>query len=184
MSRYETWTVTVAVFGAVVNTIVFLLLAFQLRLLRTQIDDARMVAQDDHERRKQQATIEFYAMTLQESARAEQHLPNDYDTAAVAQLDYADPPTRRAVISYLRLFESLSAGVNTGVFDLRTIDHIAGGRIIAIHHAYSPYIEGQRSVTNQRRMYEELERLAVDLRQTNAEFWERLSSAVQADPSP
>ena len=63
---------------------------------------------------------------------------------------------------YLNFWEALSVGVNRGVFDVGTLDALAGGIILSIWRNYEPWIQSRR-VLYASSVFQELERLARDI---------------------
>lgn len=160
MTTYETWSVWL---GAVLAC----LTAGGLGGVIYQVRLAAKAQRLDNIRRCEQATLEFYAGTMQGRVNWRQCLPDDRDGDAIAAFvqDPADltHPTNKLVSEYLNYFESLATGVNLRIYDLDTIDHIAGPRLIATYRNYLPWIEGRRAVYNQRVLYSEWELLVATL---------------------
>lgn len=79
--------------GVVVNLALFVVFALQLRQLRKQVEKseepmehAKDAMAQDHNRRRKQATIEFYATTLEKKAELRTLLPYDRDAKAIRKL--------------------------------------------------------------------------------------------------
>lgn len=140
-----------------INGLLLYLVGRQLKAIQSQIRQADVSVSLDHNRRRSQATIEYWAETLEASSRFQLQVPNDYDLVDDPSLLSAYE--EQAVVQYLRLFESLSAGVNMGIFDFETIDRIAGSRIVAIGQGYQAWIDDRRIKRDNVRLYEELEEL-------------------------
>jgi hypothetical protein len=163
MSTFELVSTIVAITALAINFALFLTVILQLRALRQQIKSADSATKADHARRKKQATIEFYAATLEKRSALRSTLPSDRDGEAIAQflIDAAESKRRaRDISEYLGLFELLASGVNTGVFDRKVIARMAGGRIRAMVENYRPWIERQRTLLDAPLLYVELEALA------------------------
>jgi hypothetical protein len=108
-----------------------LVFALQLRALRLQVRQAAQATDSDHRRRRVPATIEFYATTLEKRDQLRKLLPYDRDADAIrdllARASKETDEVGKPVTEYLSLFELLATGVNTDVFDLDTIERVAGG---------------------------------------------------------
>lgn len=160
MTTYETWNI---VLGAVLAC----LTAGGLGGVVFQVRQGAKVQRGDHARLRQQATLEFYADTMHGRVSWRQNLPDDRDPVALAAFlpDPADlsDETNKLVSEYLNYFESLATGVNLGIYDLNTIDHLAGPRLIETYRNYLPWIEGRRTAFDQRVLYAEWEVLVDTL---------------------
>jgi hypothetical protein len=161
MTSFERASLVAAFAGVLVALVAFVV---ELRLLRRQVAQATKSTKLDHERRRMQATIEFYETTLNKRAELRAYLPYDRDAPAVAALIarvlHEDDQAGKAITEYLSLFELLAAGVRTGVFDHDVIKRIAGGRIVAITANYRPWIEARRKLYRNPALYQEIEWLA------------------------
>jgi hypothetical protein len=74
----------------------------------------------------------------------------------------------KPVTEYLSLFELLATGVNTDVFDLGTIERVAGGRVRSIAKNYRPWIDQRRRQFDSPLLYEEIEQLGETLEDRHA----------------
>jgi hypothetical protein len=163
MTQFERLTVIAGFVGIFINVILLGAFVWQLRVLGKQVDQASTATNRDHERRRKQATIDFYASTLQKRAELRTTLPYDRDSAGILVLieqASVDDKLGKMITEYLNLFELLAAGVNTDVFDFSVVERVAGGRIMAIARNYSPWIEWRRKLLENPRLYLELELLA------------------------
>ena len=151
MTQFEQWTLVSAFAGLLVNVILLLAAVWQLRALGKQVGHASTATNQDHERRRKQATIDFYASTLQKRSEFRTILPYDRDSASILNLlEQANSENNqlgKAITEYLNLFELLATGVRTDVFDFSVIERAAGGRIVAIARNYRPWIEQRRSLS-------------------------------------
>ncbi|MGH8910689.1 MAG: DUF4760 domain-containing protein [Egibacteraceae bacterium] len=172
MTAYEQWSLIIGAVGVGINLILFAFFVLQLRVLRQQVDQARKATELDHQRRKAQATIEFYATTLEKRSQLRATLPYDRDADAIRiLLERANDETNeveKPVMEYLGLFELLATGVNTDVFDLATMERIAGGGIRAMAANYKPWIDHRRRKFDSPLLYVELEELAAVLEKRRA----------------
>jgi hypothetical protein len=160
MSDFERITLLMSLVGLVLNGVVFIVFVVQLRLLVRQLKQASDTTALDHDRRRQQATLEFIAQTLERRAEMREMLPNDRDGAAIRKLltrvSKGDPATAKLVSEYLSLHELLATGVRMGIFDFVVLERVAG-RILAMYANYEPWIKNQRTALSNPRLYEDLE---------------------------
>ena len=167
VSLFEGLSLAAAFSGVVVSVIAFGVLIWQVRLLARQLGQARDATDRDHERRQKQATIDFYAVTLDKMAELRNTLPYDRDLAGIqdmlSRVNGEDDEVGKAVTEYLSLFELLATGVRTGVFDLSVLERAAGSRIRAIASHYRPWIKQRRELFDNPHLYEELEQLAKEV---------------------
>jgi len=167
MNAFEVATVAVGAAGVVLNSVLFVVVVLQLRAVRRQVTAAERTTLLDHQRRKKQATIDFYAMTLESRLSLPANLPFDREADRVTEflrgVGQTDNSSVRVVTDYLSLFELLATGVNTDVFDLEVISRMAGGRIRAMVRNYGPWIESRREQQNAPMLFAELLHLAKRL---------------------
>ena len=167
MTSFERTSLVAAFAGVLVTLVAFVV---ELGLLRRQVAQATTSTKLDHERRRKQATIEFYETTLNKRTELRAHLPYDRDAQAVAGLlasvSHEDDDAGKAITEYLSLFELLAAGVRSGVFDHDVIQRIAGSRIRAIATNYRPWIEARRQLYSNPALYQEIEWLAQSFEPT------------------
>ncbi len=142
MSAFERLSIVVAVSGLAINLVAFVGLIWQVRILVRQLRQDREATDRDHDRRQRQATLDFYAVTLDKMAELRSTLPYDRDEAGIREMlsrvTGEDDEIGKAITEYLSLFELLATGVRTGVFDLPVLNRAAGGRIRAIASNYRP----------------------------------------------
>jgi hypothetical protein len=86
MTLFEKMTIIAAFAGIFINLILLLAVIRQLRVLGKQVSQATLATSLDHERRRKQATIDFYASTLQKRAELRDILPADRDSTAILDL--------------------------------------------------------------------------------------------------
>jgi hypothetical protein len=160
LTNFESATLLISFVGLAVNVIVFIVFVVQLRLLVRQLKQASSTTALDHDRRRQQATLEFIAQTLERRAEMRATLPNDRDGVAVrkmlARVSKGDRETAKIVGEYLSLHELLATGVRMGIFDFDVLERVAG-RILAMFANYEPWIREQRIELDNPRLYEDLE---------------------------
>jgi len=111
----------------------------------------------DHERRKKQATIETWVATRDRRRRLRIDVVDQSRTpAALAR----SVESRRALNEWLSDIENFALGVNAGVFDLETIDRLAGSYFIRLWWWAGPWIK-DRQEDRSPLLYCELETLAL-----------------------
>jgi hypothetical protein len=142
--------------GVAINAVLLVFVWLQLRA-------AAKATRRDHDRRRRQATIEWFAATLDRRSEFGERLPPDRDPEAIGRhlkkvKGRADPD----IIGYLNVYEMLATAVNMGIHDLEVIHRISGRRVIVMYEAYLPWIEHRRLVMGSR-VYDELETLVVSL---------------------
>lgn len=134
-----------------------------------QIRAAASAQERDHQRQKRQATLDAWhdPAAVQQREAWWALLPDERDVtatrAACPMPTEVDHPLYRPVVSYLNYLEDIAVGVHVNVFDLRTLDALAGGRFICAWRAYEPFIHGRRELVRSRTLWISLERLAADL---------------------
>ena len=155
------WTAIAAWVAAVFAGGGAVLVIFQLYL-------AQRTTRDEYENRRRQATIEFYARTINQRGEWNLKLPPDRDGEAIKVLiaQALDPDgerteeARRAIHNYLAFWELLSAGVAQNVLDRTTIRSLARGRAVAVWKNYEPFVTAERTRYEAPLLYIELQRLA------------------------
>lgn len=136
--------------------------------------------QADHERRRKQATIEYYSTIRADwrdvMADVDALIGRDVMTADEAKLlatadSEADPDQFKALIairSYLSTLEWIAAGTRAGVYDIGILRWLGAGHFIRAATRYGAYIEIVRTRTNRPKVYEHLEWLAGEYKRMNA----------------
>jgi len=168
MNPYERWSLIAQFAGIMVVVIASIAGVWQLRLLAQQIRHTQQATLQDHERRRKQATLEFYASTHDRQAKMIRIMPNVMDVDAIAALiqpaiQEGDGDAAARISSYLTLYEYLAAGVRADVFDLDVINQAAGAQIVAIAQNYLPYIQHRRELHDIPDAFIELEWLGHQL---------------------
>lgn len=173
MREFEAWSLIIAGGAAVTNIVVFGVLLLQLSYLRRQIRQAQESTELDHGRRRRQATIEFYATTLDRLQRLREDLPHDRDSAAVEAVTRralsGDDEANKKIAAYLTMHNLVAVSVRSDVFDVVVIDHLFGGRLLALVANYGPWIEHTRRQLSYPTMYSDLEWLADQIAARRAE---------------
>jgi hypothetical protein len=164
VTRYELLSAASSIGALVIGLATLVALLWQLRLLVKQVALAANATRLDHERRRRQATLDFYATTLAKRSELRAVLPYDRNVAGVhallARAVDEEDEAGNAITGYLSLFESLGAGVRDDVYSFPVVEAVAGGRVLAIVENYRPWIEDRRRHFQNPRLYEHLEWLA------------------------
>lgn len=160
MSEFEKVTVWTAIASVAVNFVLFGMVVLQLWI-------SRRVTRGDNARRKKQATIDFWSVTLDRRLKLADKLPLDTDLAGIAEfvatLGQADSGKLRALTEFLGLYELLAVGINTEVLDLELFARIAGPRITSVAEGYGEWIRERRTLVNHPLLYDELTTLSGTL---------------------
>jgi len=155
--------------ASLLNWFTAMVALFGVILIVVQVRQAAQAQLRDHDRRRRQATLEFYAETMERRIEWREVLPNDRDAEAVAAFvpvpsDTADP-ANKLLGDYLNYYELIAIGVNLGILDFETIYRVAGTRLIAAFDNYRGWIEGRREYFGSPALFCELEVLTDQLRE-------------------
>lgn len=164
---YEAINVALQALALLVSTVVLLLLIRQLRLLRKQVTDASMQAEEQHQRSQRRETLAFIADTM---IRFHELL----DTVPSAEPGFKDLVAKamntkskehKLLRKYINYLEDLSAGVNVGAFDLQAVDHVIGTRIMRAWSFGENWIRAEQQRDDNPGLYTELEQCANRLKE-------------------
>lgn len=139
-----------------------------------QINDARQLAQADHDRRKKQSTLEFYrlVMTDNEANRdlitnvhgtepIEKTVAEKYHKAATASGGLGeDHQMGSAIRAYLNGLERLAVGANLEIFDLQVLEVLAKYRFVSALKQFEHYIEVASATHQTKNIYREFRGVA------------------------
>ena len=112
-------------------------------------------------REKEQASLDaFNLLQSQVFDRLNYYRKYDIDEIAedVHSADYKD------ISGLLARCAHFAVGVNTGIYDLKTVRRLAGRYIIALYDKMEPLIEKKRALNNSERHYRKFEILADKMR--------------------
>ena len=164
---FDGWTLAVAVVASLTNIVIFAALLWQLQLLQRQLRQTHEVTVLDHDRRRKQATIEFYATTLGEQRRMRETLPHDRNKAALQPfIDRAisgDEDINKAIVAYLSLHNLIAISVRSDVFDIGVIDQAFGGRLLALEENYRRWIDSARKSSGYPTMFADIQWLTDEI---------------------
>ena len=173
MWSIEFWGLLVAGVGVMVNIVLFGAFWVQLRLLRRQVQQADDATARDHDRRKKQATIDFWAATQDRRLALAIQLPLDRDVKEIKKFlkeaGQGDNEKVRTLADFLGLYEMLATGINADVFDFELFAVMAGPRITSVVDNYGDWIQERRDERKDPLLYDELTHLASRLARRWAE---------------
>ena len=160
VTEFEKITVWTGIAGVAINLILFGMVVLQLGI-------SRSVTRRDNGRRKQQATIDFWAATQDRRLKLSKDLPLDSDRAGIAafleSIGQGDSDKSRTLTDFLGLYELLAAGINAEVLDLVLFARIAGPRITSVTNGYGTWIDERRRLRHEPLFYAELTTLSHTL---------------------
>ncbi|QBS45132.1 hypothetical protein DMB37_38680 [Nocardia sp. CS682] len=170
VSTYEAASLVLGAGALVLNTAVFGLLIWQLKLLRRQVADssrsldlATSEAAAENVRQRKQTTLDFIGTTIEKQHDLFGRLKTD--AQFMEKASDRDTVEYLVVRDYLSYLEDLSVGVNMEVFDREVVDRSIGGRIIRVwFELYGDWIQRERTDLDSDRLYEEVEALAKSLK--------------------
>jgi len=130
----------------------------QLRLMKESV-------KADHERRKKQATIEFYRSIKNECTGFMKQINEKFPKGKV--INVCDVENDRAILNiireYLSRIEVLSVGINIGIYDIATFDRIAGESTIKSFKRFKVIIDFRRKTSGNSHLYEDFEKFISEL---------------------
>jgi hypothetical protein len=152
------WAAVASGFAALFTLLGAIVVIWQIRRVRKQ-------AEEDYKRRRQQAAIDFYSVSLDQRAEWQLLLPPDRESGLISDLiDEAlkagREEKRRIIHNYLGFWELLAAAIKEGVIDEPTAVRIARGRVVAVCKNYARFVETERTRQHAPKLYCELEDLA------------------------
>lgn len=120
----------------------------------------------DHDRRRKQATIEYFDNLTLQLYEKEAMFNEKYNELEVdiAMLD-TNAEMHKVAIEVLSAFERLCVGINTGIFDFDILDRMAGSYLINIYTRFSPYIEKKHGDASQASAYVEFENVVNKIKE-------------------
>jgi len=130
---------------------------------------ARHDAQAIEMRERRQATMQFFADTLDIRRTMPLELPEDRDKAGITRLiqrvrsESEDARHERALLNeYLAWWELTASSIHgeVQVFDPRLLELFASSRLVAVWTNYEPFIQAERQRYGDPDLYVELEHLA------------------------
>jgi hypothetical protein len=126
--------------------------------LRTMIKNSKA----DHERRKKQATIEFYNHTGNERNNLLDQIIN------VCKVEEGSDMLN-TIKGYLANMERLAVGINTGIYDITVFDRMAGNFTIRTYDRLREIIDSRRKVGCAPYLFSDFEKLVLDLKKLRNE---------------
>jgi hypothetical protein len=93
-----------------------------------QLFDMKKSFKADHERRKKQATIEFYGEISEKFRESLKQIDEEFPNGEIINVSAVetDSAAQGAIKNYLSHMEDFSVGINTGIYDIYIFDRMAG----------------------------------------------------------
>lgn len=137
----------------------------QLRAVRTEIYQTGRIAEEDHRRRRREATLSFMATSLEKRSEWRDKLPDDRDREGIAAFIADCMPTQggknaektKDISGYLAHHEDIATGVQLGVFDIDTVDLLMGPRLVSTFRNWEVWIKDYRIACDEHVLYIEWE---------------------------
>ncbi|PSR58706.1 MULTISPECIES: DUF4760 domain-containing protein [Nocardia] len=158
----------------------FLAVVPALTLLVAVAGLGRLVHETRRENRRQQqrATVTYITSTLQRQHELYAEIHQDPDFARKAAV--IDSAEFHQLTSYFAHLEYLAAGVNMRIFDEEVVNRTVGGRILRACSIFRAWMDSERVRLENPAVYEELEQLAVRLRERRRQA---IPSGLAAQPA-
>lgn len=104
----------------------------------------------DHERRKKQATIEFYFSICKEYDKSLKIINEQFSNGEVINVNdfEKDKGLQNAMREYLTHIENLSVGINTGIYDIFVFERMSGVYTTKLFYRFREFIEHLRKNHN------------------------------------
>lgn len=164
------WVLATSAIGIAINGFGLVFVATQVALARRQIRIGVDQSQKEDLRLRRQSTIDFYMATLDRVSQWRAALPDDWDKTSIhAYTDKAykrgGEGARKLLASYLGYLEGLAVAIRSGIYDMETLNSIAGSRIINVSDNYQAFFDRRREEAGTNHAYENIEWLAAQLRE-------------------
>jgi hypothetical protein len=159
MTTYE--IITLVFSGALM-----LLTALGLGGVWLQLRQARLSQRADFDRTRRQATLDFYGNTLALRTEWRNDLPYDFDKDAVAESlpdPQSDDEDTSTLTAYLDHLESLATAVKLQIYDLATVNQLAGPRLLRVVAFHRAWISARRKYADSPTLYRDLEWMAQEI---------------------
>lgn len=166
MTSFERLTLIGTFLGTFVTfiTLFFILIQVVGAIKESKIAQSEKVAETL--RSKRESTLSYWANTLVErndmSQEVSAHLSSISIQEIIAESD-KNENLRLKISRLLGYYEMLSTGVNLDIYDLLTVKHLAGGKLVSTWHDYEPFINRRRDAMRNLKLYREFEILAKKL---------------------
>ena len=168
----------------------------------TQLRHSQATTDADIQRRKRQATIDYFMSTVDQRAALSKNLPHVQDKNAVFRYvksalggavkdgpkgdgEHNDlpPEQKRHLISeYLSFYEAMAVAVAADVYGLTVLDAMDGGTIRDIATNYKPYFKGIRTTPERASWFVELEWLGEQIKKLRGDHNRYVLLADRATP--
>jgi len=123
----------------------------------------------DHERRKKQATIEFFYLFYKDLSEILKSINKIFPTVNyVIKVDDIknDSSITEMIKEYLRRITIFGVGVNTGIYDINVLDRIAETNIINSYNRFKEIIKWRRDIRNDPTLFADFDKLVSGLEET------------------
>lgn len=120
----------------------------------------------DHERRKKQATLEFYSEVYPYLSELRTKITDIFGDEYINPSDtrYRDHQNMQKIIyEYLVIIERFSVGINSGVYDIKIFAQTSGKTVSDMYKKLSPVINYLRLSHNYPEMFYDLEKMSKDI---------------------
>lgn len=137
----------------------------QLKKMKDSNDIQLRGIQADHDRRRKQATIDFYSYIYQLRIPLKEEIDKvaGVNEPITQKMIDENPILRRHLSKYLSLMERLAVGIHANVYDIEVYRAMASKTTINIYNRCVKYIEETRRANNNPSTYIEFERLIQSL---------------------
>ncbi|WP_331761011.1 DUF4760 domain-containing protein (plasmid) [Nocardia sp. NBC_01377] len=170
LGRIQLIATTIAVIGIVLNLAGLTFVALQVNIARRQFSHAQQGVLAEHARLRRKATVDFFMEGVEYRNRWRTIAPNDWNEEVTARFiqqsfDDSNGAALRELATFFGYLETMAVGTAAGVYDLGTIDALAGDWVVAIAKNYKPYLERVRITSGAPALYVEFEWLARRLKE-------------------
>lgn len=110
----------------------------------------------DYYRNKKQSTIEFYNLISTESYKLYDEMGEDNIDLTII---YKDADLEKSISRYLGRLERLAVGINSGIYDFKTLDKMCGQYLIERYKQFENYINEKRESGVYPYCYKEFQKL-------------------------
>jgi len=119
----------------------------------------------DHERRRKQATIEFYHIINKEFTKLLVPINEKFSTDGIINVcDVKNDNTLLdKIYEFLSHMERLAVGVNTRIYDITVLDRMVGSFIIKWHDRLIDIIKWRRDVRKENNLHSDFVRLVSEI---------------------
>ena len=164
MTKYEQWSIVVAIITLAVGTVGLVFVAMQIKFLAQQLQDAATQADQENTRQRQHASMDFTAATIGKLQELYGQVPisgSAYHQEFLAKALERESSEFVALRDYLNYLEDLCVGVNMSIFDKNVVYRASGSRITNTWQLYEKWILQERTELQRPRLFAEIEECAL-----------------------